>query len=168
MIGSDARGALDAALERALIVQLVETWAEVNQNHFRGRLRRPVFALSNTDRRLGAWDGGTRTLSISRALVLDQPWTVVREVLKHEIAHQFVDEALGVRNQTAHGPAFEAVCRQHGFDATARGLPGDGGGSAPGAGAGDGGTGAAGSGHTSPVLRRIARLLALADSPNQH
>ncbi len=152
---------MDAALERALLVQLGDTWVEVNQNHFRSRLRRPVLALSDSERRLGAWDGRTRTLFISRRLVVDCPWTVVREVLKHEIAHQFVDEVLGVRDQSAHGPAFEAVCRQHGFDASATGLPvppstGD----ADGSGAGDG--------RASPVLRRIARLLALADSPNQH
>lgn len=139
-------------LERALLRALAETWAEINQNHFARRLRRPVFQLSDSERRLGAWDGTARTLSLSRRLVLDSPWTIVREVLKHEIAHQFVDEALGVRNQTAHGPAFEAVCRAQGFDARAMGLP------AP---AGEPGEG-------SPVLRRIARLLALAESPNVH
>ncbi len=159
---ADVRAPLDAALERALLLQLAQSWAEINYNHFRGRLRRPVFLLSDTTRRIGAWDSTTRTLSISRRLILDCSWTVVREVLKHEIAHQFVDEALGVRDQAAHGPAFEAVCRQHGFDATATGLP-----------RADGGEGdpnrPAGTDHRgSPVLRRIARLLALADSPNQH
>jgi hypothetical protein len=144
-----------------LLLQLGQTWAEINHNHFRGRLRRPVFLLSDTTRRIGAWDSGTRTLSISRRLVLDCAWTLVREILKHEIAHQFVDEALGVRDQAAHGPAFEAVCRQHGFDATATGLPRvDGAGGPNESGGADQ--------HGSPVLRRIARLLALADSPNQH
>ena len=136
------------------MVQLGETWAEINQNHFRGRLQRPVLALSDSDRRLGAWDGRTRTLSIARELVLARPWPVVREVLKHEIAHQFVDEVLGARGERAHGPAFEAVCRQHGFDASATGVPDI-----------DPGTVVP---PPSPVLRRIARLLALADSPNVH
>jgi len=145
---------LGAKLEHALVVQLGETWAEINQNHFRGRMRRPVLALSDSDRRLGAWDGPTRTLSISRRLVLERPWPVVREVLKHEIAHQFVDEVLGVGGETAHGPAFESVCRQHGFDASATGVP-------------DAIPGGEAAG-PSPVLRRIARLLALADSPNVH
>jgi hypothetical protein len=122
-----------------------------------------VLAVSDTERRLGSWDGQSRCISLARRLVMDHPWTVVREVLKHEIAHQFVDEVLGVRDQTAHGPAFEAVCRQHGFDATASGLP-DGDGDRSGGGTGGG----AGAGAGSPVLRRIARLLALADSPNQH
>ena len=139
------------------MVQLGATWAEINQNHFRGRLRRPVLMLSDSDRRLGSWDGSTRTLSIARELVFARPWPVVREVLKHEIAHQFVEEVLGARGETAHGPAFEAVCRQHGFDASATGVPDV----DP---AASGAPGAA----PSPVLRRIARLLALAESPNVH
>jgi hypothetical protein len=142
-------GALSATLEAALLRQLGETWAEINQNHFRRRLRRPVFALSE-GARLGAWIGARRTLELSRALVLEQPWGVVREVCKHEMAHQFVDEVLGIQDQSAHGPAFEALCRQHGIDASATGLP------------------AAGPEGGHPVLRRIARLLALATSPNVH
>jgi hypothetical protein len=162
---SEMRASLDAALERALLVQLGETWAEINLNHFRGRLLRPVLALSDAERRLGSWDSQTRCISLSRSLLVERPWTVVREVLKHEVAHQFVDEVLGVRDQTAHGPAFEAVCRQHGFDAAACGLPDpDIGASPPASGGKPDGAG----GKASPVLRRIARLLALADSPNQH
>jgi hypothetical protein len=142
---------LSAALETALLRALGATWAEVNQNHFRGRLRRPVIALHDGQARLGLWDGKRRTLSLARALVLERPWGVVREVLKHEIAHQFVDEVLGVTDESAHGPTFEGVCRQHGIDAAATGLP------------------AAGSEEAGdPVLRRIARLLALAGSPNLH
>src|SRR5438132_11892193 len=151
---------LGLALERALVRQLAETWSEINHNHFRNRLRRPVFTFTDSERRLGAWDSGARTLSISRRLVLDRPWAVVREVLKHEMAHQFVDEVLGVREQTAHGPAFEALCRQHGIDAAATGEPGPSTGLPPAAGAG-GGPDAAGAPETgASVLRRIARLLA--------
>lgn len=140
---------LNAVLETALLRQLGETWAEINQNHFRRRLRRPVFALSD-GARLGAWVSDRRTLELSRNLVLEQPWGVVREVCKHEMAHQFVDEVLGVHDESAHGPAFEALCREHGIDASATGLP------------------AAPAGGGSVVLRRIARLLALATSPNVH
>ena len=151
----DERQPLSAALERALLQQLGETWAEINQNHFARRLRRPVFALSDVERRLGAWDGRARTLSLSRSLVLERSWMVVREVLKHEMAHQFVDEVLGVHDQTAHGPAFEALCRQHGIDASATGVP-------------DVAAGGEEDRPGSAILRRIARLLALADSPNAH
>src|SRR4051812_30613659 len=95
---------LSESLEAALLRQLGSTWTEINQNHFRERLRRPVFGLSEGTR-LGAWHGLRREITLSRALVLEQPWGAVREVLKHEMAHQYVDEVLGVRDQTAHGPA---------------------------------------------------------------
>jgi len=137
--------------------QLAETWDEVNHNHFRGRLRRPVVALSDGQGKLGSWDGRSRTLSISRVLILRHAWSVVREVVKHEVAHQFVEEILGVRDQSAHGPAFESVCRQHGFDASASGLPATTSDGVPGPGIGE-----------SAILRRVGRLLALAESPNIH
>jgi hypothetical protein len=152
---TSARGApaavLTASLEAALLRQLGETWAEINQNHFRRRMRRPVFALLEGTGRLGAWIGDRRTLALARTLVLEQPWGTVREVCKHEMAHQFVDEVLGIQDQTAHGPAFEALCREHGIDPSASGLPA-----------------AREAAEAGTVLRRIARLLALAASPNVH
>ena len=140
---------LSAALEAALLRALAASWDEINQNHFGGKLRRPVLGLHDEQGRLGQWSSGRRHLSLSRALVWEQPWGVVREVLKHEVAHQFVDQVLQANDETAHGPAFEAVCRQHGIDAAASGLPR-----------------AADASEEHPVLRRIARLLALAGSPN--
>ena len=110
-----------------------------------------MLALSDGPHRLGCWHRQSRTISLARALVFERPWGLVREVLKHEIAHQYVDEALRIHDETAHGPAFTRVCREHGIDASAAGLPSG---------------GAAGGPH--PVLRRITRLLALADSPNLH
>ena len=144
------RHPLHVDLSAALLRELSETWREFNANHFRGRLRPPVLALSEVGNRLGQWSSATRTLSIDRALVFEKPWSVVREVLKHEIAHQFVDEILAIHDQTAHGPAFESVCERFGIDARATGMP------------------AAGEGGGSPVLRKITRLLALAESPNVH
>jgi hypothetical protein len=143
---------LDDAVAAALLRELAETWREINGNHFRGKLRSPVFTLSEVGSRLGQWHSATHTIAVDRTLVCERPWSVVREVLKHEMAHQFVEEILHVRDQTAHGPAFADVCRRFGIDSAASGMP-----AAPAG--GDGG---------SPVLRRIARLLALAESPNVH
>lgn len=140
-------------LEAALLRELATTWHEIAQSHFRGALRAPVLALSDGPHRLGSWHRLQRTVSIARELVFQQPWGVVREVLKHEIAHQYVDEVLRIHDETGHGPAFARVCREHDIDATAAGLP-----------AGSGGP----PGGQNPVLRRIMRLLALAESPNLH
>jgi hypothetical protein len=142
-------------LEAALLRELALTWREISETHFRGALRAPVLALSDGPHRLGSWHRLQRTISLARGLVFGHPWGLVREVLKHEIAHQYVDEALQIHDETAHGPAFARVCREHGIDAKAAGLP---------AGLAAGGT----EGGPHPVLRRITRLLALAESPNLH
>jgi hypothetical protein len=138
-------------LEAALLRELALTWREISETHFRGTLRAPVLTLSDGPHRLGSWNRLQRTIALARGLVFGHPWGLVREVLKHEIAHQYVDEALQIHDETAHGPAFTRVCREHGIDARAAGMPAG---------------GPAGGPH--PVLRRITRLLALADSPNLH
>jgi hypothetical protein len=143
---------LHVDLTASLLRELSDTWREFNANHFRNRLRPPVLALSDVGTRLGQWNSETRTLSVDRTLVFEKPWSVVREVLKHEVAHQFVDEVLHIHDQSAHGPTFENVCEKFGIDPRATGMPAKPEG-------GDGG---------SPVLRRISRLLALAESPNVH
>ena len=143
----------ETALEAALLRELRSTWVELSHNHFRAALRPPALALHDGGRRLGLWERATRTMSLARALVFQQPWGAVREVLKHELAHQYVDEVLGIHDETAHGPAFTEVCRARGIDAAAAGLP------AP--------DGAQASG-PNPIVRRIMRLLALSGSANVH
>jgi hypothetical protein len=148
---STAASALDAALLR----ELANTWAELSRTHFRGALRPPALELVDTSMRLGAWHRATRTISLSRTLVYGHPWGTVREVFKHELAHQYVDEAMGIHDETAHGPAFTEVCRARGIDASAAGLPAAGADGSPAPG-------------PTPIVRRIMKLLALASSANVH
>lgn len=151
MSKSQQARALSAELERAALRALVDSWGDLNATFFRRSLRRPVFALSEAPGRLGRWVPEQRTIEISRRLLTDHGWGAVVEVLKHEIAHQFVDEALGLRGEAAHGPAFRAVCAERGFDPAASGVP----------------EANASAGHEK-VLERVAKLLALAESPNVH
>ena len=51
-----------------------------------------------------------REISLSRKLVMNHSWDSVREVLLHEIAHQYVDEVLGAHNEPPHGPSFQKAC----------------------------------------------------------
>jgi hypothetical protein len=146
--------ALSVELERALLRALSAAWSQLNEGHLRGRLSAPAIALSDGESRLGQWIAATRTIELSRKLVVGQPWGVVVEVLKHEIAHQFVDEALGGPDPTAHGPAFREICERLGFDARAAGMPVAAGGEPD--------------DEASRLLGRVAKLLALAESPNQH
>ncbi len=148
--GTDAaEERLSAELEAALVRALGQAYDQINFTHFGRKLRRPTLAVHEHGK-LGLWTGERRVLSLGRRLVLRSPWGAVGEVLKHEMAHQFVEEVLRIKDQTAHGPAFAEVCRQRGIDAAAAGLP-----DAPPTAIED-----------QPVLRRIGRLLALADSPN--
>jgi hypothetical protein len=149
----DHAAQLTAELERALLRELLAAWRQVNESYFRGGLRAPALELVASRAHLGRWLPDTRTIEISRPLVVEQPWGVVMEVLKHEVAHQYVHEVLGASDETAHGPAFREACRRLGIDARAAGMPHaerD---------ASDGET---------RVVERIAKLLALAESPNQH
>ncbi len=141
---------LGAKLEAALLREIAEQYRLLAVNYFRGAIRLPQFELSDSATRLGRWVDATRTIELSRKLVSSQPWGVVVEVLKHEMAHQYVSEVLGERSETAHGPRFQAVCKKLGIDGAATGLP-----KAPDVDA-----------EHRKIAERIARLLALAESPN--
>jgi hypothetical protein len=145
-------GRLTFALERATLDALRRQYDELNVTFFAARLRRPSLLLSRSSRQLGEWNREHRTIEISWKLLTEQSWGVVVEVLKHEMAHQWVHEVLGEISQVAHGPAFRQVCRERGIDFRARGIP-----RARSAGANQG-----------RIVERVAKLLALAESANEH
>ena len=149
-----SRDALTAALEGALAREVKATWRQINEAHFRGELAVPTLELVRARATLGRWVPATRTVEISLPLVLERPWGMVVEVLKHEMAHQYVHEVLGETNQTPHGAAFRDACARLGIDARASGLPDA---ASPEAGPAE-----------AKVVERIARLLALAESPNRN
>jgi hypothetical protein len=148
----DASEQLRLELERAALRAIHSTYEHLNGSLFRFRLRVPGLELSEPGERLGRWVPAHRSIELSRALLFEHGWGVLEEVLKHEMAHQYVDEVLGVRDEPAHGPAFRQVCFERGIDARAAGAP----------------LGATEGDDKNPVLDRIAKLLALAESPNEH
>lgn len=97
-------------------------YREYNQSLFKGRLRPALIEWSEAEGELGAFVPRLRTVRLSVRL-LDEPWGVLLEVLKHEMAHQFVYEVLDVHDEGPHGPTFQRVCEQCGVDARASGLP---------------------------------------------
>lgn len=155
--GSDD-AALSTDLEAALLRELRLRYDWENRERFAGKLRPPVIVLADNATYLGRWHSSTRTLELSRRLVLDRPWLEVTSVLEHEMAHQYVDEVLRVRHESPHGETFRRVCAERGIDARAAGRPE-----------------VAGNGERTGdepavdrVLERIRKLLALAASSNQH
>jgi hypothetical protein len=147
--------ALTAELEAALLRELRGLYEWENRQRFGNKLKPAVLALSDAASRLGRWVSATRTLELSRPMVVARPWPEVTGVLQHEMAHQFVDEVLGAREETAHGETFRKVCAERGIDARAAGA-------VTGVATGDEAA------ELDRVLDRIRKLLALAGSPNQH
>jgi len=143
---------LSVELERAALRQVRVTYGEYNYSLFKNQLRTPSFCWLEGTTELGAWRGTHRELGLARVLLTLHGWGVLVEVLKHEMAHQYVDEVLGAGAEGPHGPLFRSVCDERGIDARALGLP------------------SARSGDTPEgrVLERVAKLLALAGSPNAH
>jgi hypothetical protein len=146
----DARERLTLELERLALRAARSVYDDLNGSLFRRKLRPPAFELSEAEGRLGRWIGGARRLELSRSLLVDHGWGVLVEVLKHEMAHQFVDEVLGIHDEPAHGPEFRRVCAERGIDARAAGAP------------------AGADAARDHVLERVGKLLALAASSNEH
>ncbi len=74
------------------------------------KMSRPLFGLADMQKQLGAWSARKNEIRISRTLVMDYPWDTVREVLWHEMAHQYADQELGINGEPPHGPTFHRAC----------------------------------------------------------
>ncbi|MCA1787637.1 MAG: SprT-like domain-containing protein, partial [Desulfobacteraceae bacterium] len=61
----------------------------------------PVVSIAAGQNRLGYWTPGNQTISVSRHLIETNPWEIVLEIFKHEMAHQYVSEYFD--NADAHG-----------------------------------------------------------------
>jgi predicted SprT family Zn-dependent metalloprotease len=147
---SDAKRDLSLDLERALLRELFAEYRRINEGVFKSALTPPTIQLVSSGSRLGCWTRDTRTLELSRELVTRHGWGVVVEVLKHEMAHQYVHEALGRTHEPPHGPVYRDVCRSFSIDASSAGVP------------------EAREKGEEKIVERVARLLALAESPNVH
>jgi hypothetical protein len=145
---------LNADLLTMVVREIRTMWTRYNQLFFQEAMRTPMFEVVNATSFYGRWLGMERTIQLSEALVFHHPWGAVEEVLKHEMAHQFVSETMGILDESAHGPVFRKVCSEMGIDPAASGLPVV--------------SGDANDHDTRRVIERVARLLALAESQNEH
>lgn len=138
-----------ASYQRLFTRFLMDAWDRANQEYLQGRLRPPVFHLADTETQLGSWHADSRTLSISSNVLMNRSRLEVEEILKHEMAHQFADEVLGASNkgETAHGAGFRRACELLQIHHNARFQLKT---------------------KAHPILDKIKKLLALADSQNPH
>lgn len=75
-------------------------------------LTTPIINISSGKKTVGWWDDRKKTLSISDHLIKTEIWDVVLEVLKHEMAHQYVSEFYN--NADNHGKYFKTACKKLG------------------------------------------------------
>jgi predicted SprT family Zn-dependent metalloprotease len=141
---------LSSELLRIYVRELLAEWHLQNSQRFRSRLTPPVLSLSAGHTHLGRYHHATRSLELSRAMLETAAWGDIVEVLKHEMAHQYVHEALGVHDEVAHGVTFRAVCRELGIDGRASGTVNP------------------RTADEERLVSRVAKLLALAGSSNAH
>ncbi len=136
-------------LEGRYLRAVAAEWHRVNNLQMHGALKAPAFEFTDSEKKLGTWNLGTRTITLSRHLVYRERWGITVEVLRHEMAHQYVHEVLKATDEAAHGPAFREVCTRFAIDDAARGLP-------------------SASDADNRLNRRIEKLLALAGSDNRN
>ena len=155
------RQRIEADLERRILQGLALEWQEsldLLDPPERARMKPPFFDLADMESRHGQWSARRRQITLGRRLVMNHSWDSVREVLRHEMAHQFVDEVLRVVGEPPHGPAFHRACERLRADPRASGdLPplderlekGE-------------------AEEADRILLRVRKLFALADSANPH
>ena len=136
-------------LHTAWIRKLAVWWRHYNEEYLDGVLRPPLISLSAAGSEWGHWQPRTRCLSIAAPHIEREPWLEVMATLRHEMAHQYVDEHLRPGPQKPHGASFAAACHR------LRCYPKAAGPSQAGA-------------QDERVLRVLKKILSLASSPNEH
>ena len=152
---------LEELLEGRILHGLACEWDEaisILEPGHRESMRRPLFSLGNMKDKWGYWSGERREICLSRALVLNHSWDSVREILLHEMAHQFADEVLNGDHEAPHGRQFLTACYLLRANPKASGkyrpL--------------DDQVADESSGSDDKIMLRVRKLMALAESQNRH
>lgn len=88
-------------------------------------LATPAFEITDSKRVLGGWIPDSRTIAIAARLIQEHAWDSVINILKHEMAHQYVHEIMGRQREIPHGPAFQEACDRLGVIQPFRSATGD-------------------------------------------
>ena len=102
---------------KVFVQQLYREYQEICYQ-YRLSLSAVVIQIRPLASKWGEWDSLTRCITLSERLVVEQPWHIVLEIFKHEMAHQLVQETWG--QQEYHGPYFQLACERLGMAAWAR------------------------------------------------
>ncbi len=100
-------------LERRILHGLACEWESARwilSSSNREKLRRPLFSIREMNSKWGYWSEEKNEICLSRNLVLNHSWDAVREILLHEMAHQFAVQVLGAGSKPPHGQKFKRAC----------------------------------------------------------
>ena len=146
MLGTKLRGAWNR--------KLYYWWHEYNREYLSCAMNVPVVRLGEGRSNHGSWDRMTRTITISAPHIEHDAWLSVMDTLRHEMAHQYVDEILKVPDEPPHGRAFRETCTR--LRCSARSS------------ADDSNKFERDDTGEAKVLRVLKKVLSLAESPNEH
>lgn len=104
--------ALQEKLRTAWTRKLVMWWQHYNALFLNDAMTLPVIRLGEGVSTLGSWQSERRTLTIADVHIQRDPWLAVMDTLRHEMAHQYVDEVLGIHDEAPHGSAFRSACEK--------------------------------------------------------
>ncbi len=107
--------ALHQRLHESWLCQLTREYNDICYQ-YSVRLRPPILSISMNTKQLGSWSASDRSLRISHFLIINHPWNVTLQVLKHEMAHQICSEIHG-QQDAGHGPLFRDACARLGLEA---------------------------------------------------
>ena len=111
-------------VKRLRVAQLYKEHAEISWYH-RAGLKPVVIQIAPMEKNWGTWDPFFRAITLSERLIKEHSWDVVLEILKHEMAHQYVSDQMGLPREASHGPAFKEACKKLGVAAWAARATGD-------------------------------------------
>lgn len=106
---------LQETLERNILHGLSMEWEHalwVLDEPERRKMKKPLFSLRDMGAKLGTWSKEKNEISLSREHVLNCPWDDTREILIHEMAHQYADRVLPNQHEPPHGPLFREACQR--------------------------------------------------------
>ncbi|NQZ60048.1 MAG: DUF2786 domain-containing protein, partial [Lentisphaeraceae bacterium] len=135
-------------LIRGWCCRLQKAYDDINDSKALGLKAANLQVLPLAGTMLGYWNKEVRQICLDCEALLKYSWHDIQMILKHEMAHQLVDEKLSGGDGKPHGKAFEKACTLLGIPANASTQL------------------TAGAEH--PISRKIAKLMALADSCNLH
>jgi len=116
--------AMPARLTRLWTKQLYREYTHILHWYDLTQAMAPVALAIASITNYGEWRPATRTIVMADHLIRDYPWNVVLEVLKHEMAHQYVHEVLGHQAERPHGERFKEACHRLGVPAWAASASG--------------------------------------------